>query len=59
METRVAVRVELVEKGRLEDGIGSVHGLKNVIARRAPEDADRGNTARDSCLDQFAEDTHR
>lgn len=58
MESWVVIWVELFEKGRLEDGIGVVHGLENVIARGAPEDTDRGNAARDGCLDQFAEDTH-
>lgn len=58
MESRVVARVELLEKGRLEDGIGAVHGLENVIARGTPEDTDRGNAARDGRLDQFAENTH-
>ena len=58
MKTGVVVWVELLVKGRLEDGIGGVHGHENVIARGAPEDTDRGNTARDGGLDQFAENTH-
>lgn len=58
MESWVVARVELLEKGRLEDGIGAVHGLEDVIARGAPEDTDRGNAARNGRLDQFAENTH-
>ena len=58
MKSWVATWVELFVKGRLEDGIGGVHGLENVIAGGAPEDANRGNTAGDGRFDQFAEDTH-
>lgn len=58
MKSWVATRVELLVKGRLENGIGAVHDLENVIACGAPEDTDRGNTAGDGRLDQFAENTH-
>lgn len=58
MESRVAIRVELVEQGGLEDRIGGVHRLEEVIASGAPENPDRGHAAGDAGFHQFTEDAH-
>ena len=58
MEARVIIRVELFEEGRLEDAIGGVHRLKDVIARGAEEDTDRGDTAGGCDLQDATDKTH-
>lgn len=58
MEGRVILGVEFLVKGRLEDRIGGVHVLEDVIARGSEEHADRGYTARGRDLQEAFDETH-
>lgn len=58
MDCGVAIWVVLVEELGVEDVIGGVQRLEDVIARGSEEDADRGDTAGGSHLEQATDETH-